>query len=94
MSRVSVGELEHIPQFTGIRHTHTYVKIPTTNQTKAHLPRWSSLNPQPHRPPLRVVTKPHIESNPNTYIAGGWARHIPPCPCVAERVFVLGFVAV
>jgi hypothetical protein len=29
----------------------------------------------PHKPPLRVVTKPHTERNDNTYLEGGLARH-------------------
>ena len=36
-------------------------------------------NPEPHTPPLRVVTKPHTERSNNTYLEGGQLRHIPAC---------------
>ena len=77
LTRANRGGSYTHPSVHRIRHTHTYVKIPTTNQTKAHLPRWSSLNPQPHRQPPRVVTKPHTENKHYTYLEGGVLQHIP-----------------
>ena len=70
-----MGGATHIPKPTEIRHTHTYVNIHLT--TLKVKPTSEGGAAQPHTPPPRVVTKPHIERSDNTYIGAGSPRHTP-----------------
>jgi hypothetical protein len=70
-----VGGATVIPCLSGIRHTHTYVNINST--TSKGKPTSQGGVKQPHTPPLRVVTKPHIGREHYIYLYPHAPRHTP-----------------
>ena len=85
-----MGGATHIPKSLVERYTHV-CEYPQPPQRSNPPPKVEQHHHQkPHSPPLRVVTKPHTESNDNTYIEGGTSKAYPPCrfsacPAHAER---------